>query len=222
MPCCSFVKFESCNAPSLVFSCESCRTKLRSYRGLLTHLHTCSKVPRPKTKSNETVLPFATTGTNLNMTHVGMGQKPLHPDSVSKPQEIPLQMPNQDSSAPQPVSAIAAPPLRSLLSSNQDSLPAQQKLKKEASDLLPSLTLVGSPAALDPPDAQGQPQTQSGSTPQSPPGFSAVWKKSQGKHLITQVTQNLLCARCRCVFFVDALTTRTAHSADILSYSGET
>uniref|UniRef100_A0A674MSS5 Zinc finger protein 414 n=1 Tax=Takifugu rubripes TaxID=31033 RepID=A0A674MSS5_TAKRU len=34
--------------PNIYFLCESCRTKLRSYRGLLTHLHTCSKVPQAK------------------------------------------------------------------------------------------------------------------------------------------------------------------------------
>ncbi|XP_049573491.1 zinc finger protein 414 [Syngnathus scovelli] len=39
--------------PNIFFLCENCRTKLRSYRGLLTHLHTCSKVPRGKTKSTE-------------------------------------------------------------------------------------------------------------------------------------------------------------------------
>nr|XP_057934527.1 zinc finger protein 414 isoform X2 [Doryrhamphus excisus] len=39
--------------PNLFFMCENCRTKLRSYRGLLTHLHTCSKVPRGKIKPTE-------------------------------------------------------------------------------------------------------------------------------------------------------------------------
>ncbi|KAM9832193.1 zinc finger protein 414-like [Neosynchiropus ocellatus] len=39
--------------PNIYFLCESCRTKLRSYRGLLTHLHTCSKVSRSKTKPAE-------------------------------------------------------------------------------------------------------------------------------------------------------------------------
>ncbi|XP_053717702.1 zinc finger protein 414 [Synchiropus splendidus] len=39
--------------PNIYFLCESCRTKLRSYRGLLTHLHTCSKVSRSKAKAAE-------------------------------------------------------------------------------------------------------------------------------------------------------------------------
>uniref|UniRef100_A0A8C5EGL7 C2H2-type domain-containing protein n=1 Tax=Gouania willdenowi TaxID=441366 RepID=A0A8C5EGL7_GOUWI len=38
---------------NVFFQCESCRTKLRSYRGLLTHLHSCSKVGRGRPKAAE-------------------------------------------------------------------------------------------------------------------------------------------------------------------------
>uniref|UniRef100_A0A8C6WV51 C2H2-type domain-containing protein n=1 Tax=Neogobius melanostomus TaxID=47308 RepID=A0A8C6WV51_9GOBI len=34
--------------PNIYFLCESCHAKLRSYRGLLIHLRTCSKAARPK------------------------------------------------------------------------------------------------------------------------------------------------------------------------------
>ncbi|KAK0132335.1 Zinc finger protein 414 [Merluccius polli] len=39
--------------PNIFFLCESCRAKLRSYRGLLTHLHTCSKVSRAKLRTEQ-------------------------------------------------------------------------------------------------------------------------------------------------------------------------
>lgn len=179
--------------------CESCRTKLRSYRGLLTHLHTCSKVPRGKTKSTEPVPPLPAAATNLNMTPVAMDQKPPRLDSVSKPQELPFQIRNPDSSfhaaVPQPDSA-APPLLGPPFFSNQETLPAQAPehlaeaapqlhLRNKASHLPLSPSLAGPAAALDPPDTQGQHHTQTrspASAPNSPPGSSAVWKKNQGKH----------------------------------------
>ncbi|XP_041751403.2 zinc finger protein 414 isoform X1 [Coregonus clupeaformis] len=39
--------------PNTYFLCQSCRSKLRSYRALLKHLHTCAKVARGKAKAGE-------------------------------------------------------------------------------------------------------------------------------------------------------------------------
>ncbi|XP_070688909.1 zinc finger protein 414 [Pempheris klunzingeri] len=181
--------------PNIFFLCESCRTKLRSYRGLLTHLHTCSKVPRGKTKPTEPTPPPPATVSNPNMTPMAMDQNPPQLDSVSSPQQLPPQIPNPDGSfpaaVPQPDSA-APPALGPPFSSNSETSPPQlaTQLRNSSSDLPPSLSLDGPTAAPEPPDAQGQQQTQTrspepvrpapGSAPHSPPGSSAVWKKNQG------------------------------------------
>lgn len=164
------------------FSCESCRTKLRSYRGLLTHLHTCSKVPRVKPKVTEAASPLVYTGLSANLTPVAPNQNPPQLDSMSKSQERTFQSPSSDSSVPPPNSA-AAPPLAPTTIPSQD-VHREPELKKIAPDLP---WYVGSAAAMELPDSQGQPQAQNrspASAPKSPSGPSAVWKKNQGKNLL--------------------------------------
>lgn len=166
------------------FSCESCRTKLRSYRGLLTHLHTCSKVLRVKPKVTDSVPSLAPVATNQN---------PSQLDARSKSQEMTVQPPSSDSSVPQSNSA-AAPPLAPTVISSQDVHPEQQELKKIAPDLPPD---VGSAAAMELPESQGQSQAPHrcpASAPKSPSGSSAIWKKNQGKNLITGITRLCSCA----------------------------
>ncbi|XP_039980296.1 zinc finger protein 414 [Xiphias gladius] len=191
--------------PNIFFLCESCRTKLRSYRGLLTHLHTCSKVPRGKTKPTEPAPPQPAALTNLNMTSMAMDQNPPRLESVSTPQQLPSQIPNQDGSFPtavtQPDSAVSLLLSPSFLSHPETSPPQlapqqlteavpQPLLRNGASNLPPSLNLDGPSAAPDPSDAQGQNHIQTRSpepvqpspvsAPHSPSGSSAVWKKNQG------------------------------------------
>ena len=184
----------------LFWRCESCRTKLRSYRGLLTHLHTCSKMPRGKTKSTEPMAPPTTAVTNPNITPMLMDQNPPLLDSVSTPQELSLQILNPEGSFPAavPVPDSAEPPLLGppFLSNPEISPPQlapqqvtevapQPQLKKVA--VPHSLNIVGPSAAPDLADNQGQHQTQTrspGSAPHSPPGSSAVWKKNQGEPLL--------------------------------------
>ncbi|XP_042338078.1 zinc finger protein 414, partial [Plectropomus leopardus] len=185
--------------------CESCRTKLRSYRGLLTHLHTCSKVPRGKAKPTEPAVPLP----NPNETPMDVDQKPPQLDSVSTPQQPPSQIPNPDGSFPAAVlqTDSAAPPvLGPPFSSNPETAPPQlgppqltdaapqPQIKTEVPNLpLPS-NLDVLAAAPEPPEAQSQQhltQTRSpeplppapGSAPRSPPVTSAVWKKNQGEPL---------------------------------------
>ncbi|XP_070765050.1 zinc finger protein 414 [Enoplosus armatus] len=184
--------------PNIFFLCESCRTKLRSYRGLLTHLHTCSKVPRGKTKPTEPMPPPPAAVTNPNMTPTAM-------DSVSAPQQLPSQTPNPDGSfpaaVPQPDSGdppFLGPPFLSAQQTSPPQLAPQQltegapqpQLWNKASDVSPTLNLEDPTVAPDLHDAQGQHQTQTrspepvhpapGAAPHSPPGSSAVWKKNQG------------------------------------------
>lgn len=174
------------------FSCESCRTKLRSYRGLLTHLHTCSKVPRVKPKVTDTAPPLVNTGFSLHLTSLATNHNPPQLDSMSKSQDMTFQTPSSDSALPQSNSA-AAPPLAPTVISSHDVHPKQQELKKIAPDLPP---YVGSAAAMELSDSQGQPQGQPqgqhrylASAPKSPSGPSAIWKKNQGKNLITGTTR---------------------------------
>ncbi|XP_061559290.1 zinc finger protein 414 [Phycodurus eques] len=74
--------------PNMFFLCENCRTKLRSYRGLLTHLHTCSKVPRGKVKSTEQTL-FQPIGvTTPNTTPLAANLNPPQMDVVSTSHQL--------------------------------------------------------------------------------------------------------------------------------------
>ncbi|XP_030581024.1 zinc finger protein 414 isoform X2 [Archocentrus centrarchus] len=170
--------------PNIFFQCESCRTKLRSYRGLLTHLHTCSKVPRGKSKPPEQTPPQAAAVTNPNIAP--------RLESVSAPQQLPSHIPNPDG-AIHPADPQADSSSPALLGSSGLPLPetsSQQTLMEKAPNIPPSLNMDGSQANPDPPDFQGQHQTQTRSpepihpspvsTPHSPPGLSAVWKKNQG------------------------------------------
>ncbi|KAJ4923437.1 hypothetical protein JOQ06_021436 [Pogonophryne albipinna] len=117
--------------PNIFFVCESCRTKLRSYRGLLTHLHTCSKVMRGKAKPTEP-----------NMA-------PMEVDAAS----VPSQILNPDPSFPAAVKpGPDGPPLLGTpFMSNLESAPPhpaptklteaapQPPIRSDASDLTPSL-----------------------------------------------------------------------------------
>ncbi|XP_031148624.1 zinc finger protein 414 [Sander lucioperca] len=187
--------------PNIFFLCESCRTKLRSYRGLLTHLHTCSKMSRGKTKATEPTAPLPA-ATNPNASFAAVDQKPPLLDSVSTPQQPPAPTPNPDASfpaadlKPDPAALLLLGP--PFLSNPETSPPPQlteadpqPPIKGEPSDL-PVFSNLDGPAAAAPdsPDAQGQHLTQTRSpepvhaapesAPRSPPGASVVWKKGQG------------------------------------------
>ncbi|KAM8762234.1 zinc finger protein 414 [Acanthopagrus schlegelii] len=210
--------------PNIFFLCESCRTKLRSYRGLLTHLHTCSKMPRGKTKSTESMAPPTTAVTNPNITPMLMDQNPPLLDSVSTPQELSLQILNPEGSFPAavPVPDSAEPPLLGppFLSNPEISPPQlapqqvtevapQPQLKKVA--VPHSLNIVGPSAAPDLADNQGQHQTQTrspGSAPHSPPGSSAVWKKNQGMACNRRILWEHTKGRYTCVQCGHSVTNR--------------
>ncbi|XP_020510133.2 zinc finger protein 414 [Labrus bergylta] len=191
--------------PNIYFLCENCRTKLRTYKGLLTHLHTCSKVSQGKTKLPEPMPPppAAAAPTDPSMTPTAMDQDPPQLESVSSSQQLQIQ--NTDGSLPAavPQSESAAPPhLGPPFLPNPDPSPpqlaAQQlteaallpQLINEASDMPPSLNLEGTSVVPDAPDTRGQNQAPSGSleptqpasgsSPLSPPP-SAVWRKNQAQ-----------------------------------------
>ncbi|XP_061669971.1 zinc finger protein 414 [Syngnathoides biaculeatus] len=74
--------------PNVYFLCENCRTKLRSYRGLLTHLHTCSKVARGKAKSTEQALLQPSAVTNPNTTPLAANLNPAQMDVTTSSQQL--------------------------------------------------------------------------------------------------------------------------------------
>lgn len=110
--------------PNIYFLCESCHAKLRSYRGLLVHLRTCSKAARPKvnpspspsTSTSSTVAATATAAT-------GAAEPP-----------VPMDVDNVQTTAP-PQDTLSSPPppqlppiaplsnLPPLLAPNQDLTP---------------------------------------------------------------------------------------------------
>nr|XP_020469373.1 zinc finger protein 414 [Monopterus albus] len=189
--------------PNIFFLCESCRTKLRSYRGLLTHLHTCSKVPRGKTKATEATAPqpAAVVNTNTPPTDQKLPQldsasafKQLASESQSPHASFPTAVLQPDSTAP----FILGPPFLSQSETSPQQLTSQQfpeaapqfPLRNGVTNLPPRLNTDDPAAAPDLPDAQDQKQMQTvspepvrpapGSVPHSPPGSSAVWRKNQG------------------------------------------
>ncbi|XP_068566850.1 zinc finger protein 414 [Cebidichthys violaceus] len=189
--------------PNIFFLCESCRTKLRSYRGLLTHLHTCSKVSRGRPKPSEPVPPPAPAAA-VTDPDPDLDQKPPLLDPVSAPQPLLSEIPNTEGSflaavlEADPAPPLLGPPFLSnpetsplhLAPPQLTSSAPQPRIKSEPSDLPPPLNPDGPTAASDSPDARGQHLTQTGCpepvhpapgpAPRSPPGSAAVWKKGQG------------------------------------------
>ncbi|XP_035996435.1 zinc finger protein 414 isoform X2 [Fundulus heteroclitus] len=181
--------------PNIYFQCESCRTKLRSYKGLLAHLHTCSKMPRAKPKAAEPAAPVLAAVAASNMTPKAADLAPPRLESVSSPQ-IPIQSTHPDGSlpaaAPLPDSAdppVLGPPILTL-----QELPPSQRVIKDSSPpplvdkvcKAPASVVAPKPAA-DPSDVQSQQQVHvrthgavhaaPGSATYTP--FAAVWRKNQ-------------------------------------------
>ncbi|XP_029353594.1 zinc finger protein 414 isoform X2 [Echeneis naucrates] len=193
--------------PNIFFLCESCRTKLRSYRGLLTHLHTCSKVPRGKAKTTEPTPLQSSAGTNQSTISTPM-------DSMSRPQQTAPHFPNQEGSFPaafpQPDSGV--PFLSSPFLSHPDNTDphltegAPQPLLRSGATTL-SVNQGVPFSAPDPSDAQTENQSKSTEPVQSGPGpaphallgSSAVWKKSQGMTCNRRILWEHTKGRYRCV-----------------------
>ncbi|XP_033479149.1 zinc finger protein 414 [Epinephelus lanceolatus] len=221
--------------PNIFFLCESCRTKLRSYRGLLTHLHTCSKVPRSKAKQTEPAAPPPAAATNPNVTPMDVEQKPPLLDSMTTPQQPPSQIPNPDGSLPAAALQLdsAAPPVLGPPFLPKTEFSPQQLGPPQLTEVAPlpqvmaeapALSAPSNPdgpaaAAPDPPDIQSQQhltQTRSpepvhpapAPAPRSPPGSTAVWKKNQGLSCNRRVLWEHTRGRYTCVQCGHVVTNR--------------
>ncbi|XP_054471412.1 zinc finger protein 414 [Anoplopoma fimbria] len=213
--------------PNIFFLCESCRTKLRSYRGLLTHLHTCSKVSRGRPKPSE---PLA--AGPASVTNPDLDQKPPLLDPVSTPQTLPSDLPNPEGSflatvlKTDPSPPLLGPPFSSDSETSPPHLALPQlpeaapqpRLMGEPSDQPQPLNLDGPKAAQDAMDAQGQHLTQTrspdrvnpapGPAPRSPPGFAAVWKKGSGTACSRRILWEHTKGRYTCVQCGHAVSNR--------------
>ncbi|XP_071775921.1 zinc finger protein 414 isoform X1 [Centroberyx gerrardi] len=207
--------------PNMFFLCESCRAKLRSYRGLLTHLHTCSKVPRGKMRAADpTPPPMAKPSTSPTATDHDTPQQ----DPVSTPLQISSQIQSTEVPPPAGVSQpdpAAAPLLNPPCLSNQGPSSPQLDLQQlteaasqsqsqiQTSNPSSSLSPDGQTATTDPlePQGQHQPQTKSpqpvhpapGLSPHSPPGSTTVWRKNQGPSSNKRILWEHTRGRYRCV-----------------------
>ncbi|XP_017275138.1 zinc finger protein 414 [Kryptolebias marmoratus] len=215
--------------PNIYFQCESCRTKLRSYRGLLAHLHTCSKVPRSKSKAAEPTAPTAGAAGGPSTSPQVAEQQPPRLESMSSPQQVSDQVTNPDGSLPAAAPqlgpteppALGPPmlPLQETPVSQLSEATPQPAVKMEAPDL--PCSLKGS----DPPNVQSQQQPPSrsavgahpgpGTAALSPPGSSAVWKKNQGLSCSRRVLWEHTRGRYTCVQCGHTTTNRKAMTQHI-------
>lgn len=153
---------------TLTYRCESCRAKLRSYRTLLKHLQTCAKVAKSKaTRVEGGPVPdpaFSGGDSDPSASYLSVDESQQMESEPSPPPRAP-----QAPSAPLAESATAF-----------ESVKPQNQLDAVYSSFPPSL----SPA----PDSEPQRSPRVGpvsmvtSSPQTPQGSNAVWRKNQGKH----------------------------------------
>ncbi|XP_072237205.1 zinc finger protein 414 isoform X2 [Leuresthes tenuis] len=229
--------------PNIYFQCESCRTKLRSYRNLLGHLHTCSKVTRGKPKAVEPTPLLPVTVSSPNTIPKAPDQQPPWLESVSSPQQLPLQIANPDGSfaavGPQPGSAdppVLGPPILALPETHPSKLSPPQlteaafqpPLGNEASDAPPSLNVAARQAAPDSSGARAQHQTQTrspeaiqpapGPAASSHPGSSAVWKKNPGMACSRRVLWEHTRGRYTCIQCGHIVTNRKEMTQHIKSH----
>ncbi|CAN9506830.1 unnamed protein product [Ophioblennius macclurei] len=209
---------------NIFFQCESCRTKLRSYRGLLTHLHSCSKVPRGKLKPlDPTAQPFPSAATT---SPTPMDQQPSQPQSEASPQQVqngsppvgdqsqpvipsglgPSSVPLPEMSPPVLTGVASPPPVTNITSNQLPSLEAPKTIIFPPE--VQAQTETGSPESVHSPPV---------SAPQSPPG-AAVWKKSQGLTCSRRILWEHTRGRYTCVQCGHCVSNRKEMSQHISSH----
>ncbi|XP_029900370.1 zinc finger protein 414 isoform X2 [Myripristis murdjan] len=120
--------------PNIYFLCESCRAKLRSYRGLLTHLHTCSKVPRGKTKAGEPTPVQPSPVAKSTSSPTAADHDAPQQDSASTSLQFSPQIQTTESTPPAGVNQLnmaAAPPVNPPALSNPEPSSAQPSLQQQ-------------------------------------------------------------------------------------------
>ncbi|XP_061099801.1 zinc finger protein 414-like isoform X2 [Conger conger] len=108
--------------PNHYFLCESCRAKLRSYRALFKHLHTCAKVAKSKAAREEMTSPGATAMTEVPESAPYDGTAPggLPADAQTPIKEEPMEL----EPVPTTAESVPATPL-ACLQATVNSLPPE-------------------------------------------------------------------------------------------------
>lgn len=220
--------------PNIYFLCESCHAKLRSYRGLLVHLRTCSKAARPK--QNPVPSPSASLSSSSTATAAPV---PMEVDlvnaSTAHSQDIlsaapPPQLPKIQ---PQPkLTPIQPQPNQASLVSPQQDLPAPDIMQHIIDSTVNTLFSKSTPTfpltqtqspELHPRAStnEGQVQQQRPKTPEPnkfmPPTVSStnVWRPGQGPTPERRVLWQHTRGRYTCVQCGHTVTNRremTEHS----------
>lgn len=209
--------------PNIYFLCESCHSKLRSYRGLLVHLRTCAKAARPKpnllpspasfTSATATAAPPVpmevdpvNTPTAPPHDTLKTAPPPQHPIVQSQPNQTPVLSPKQDLTAPDVIQHIIDSKVTDLFSKNSPMIP-------------PTQSPEGQPKSST---NEGQVQQQRPKTPELnkflPQAVTStnVWRPGQGTNPERRILWQHTRGRYTCVQCGHTVTNRkemTEHSA---------
>ncbi|XP_015256304.1 PREDICTED: zinc finger protein 414-like [Cyprinodon variegatus] len=192
---------------NIYFQCESCRTKLRSYRGLLAHLHTCSKMPRAKAPPTVATNPAPRT-TYLPPPQLEWESSPQSAAPLAQPEgSVPASSPPQESADP----PALGPPILTL----QEPPPLSEASPVTDDDS--TLPVGAKPAAAEPPDVQNQGRA-TGSPAYAP--SAAVWRKNQAMSSHRRVLWEHTRGRYTCTQCGHTLTNRKDMTQHISSQHG--
>ncbi|XP_036410298.1 zinc finger protein 414 isoform X2 [Megalops cyprinoides] len=200
--------------PNHYFLCESCRAKLRSYRALFKHLHTCAKVAKSKAARAEELNPAVSAPEAAESVSVSAAPALVTPHAAdpsgafhSSAEEEPMDLDH----APPPAVAspvAAAPPIPSFqapvssLLQDAASTPPPGSFSLLEPTVFPedpqhflTQTQPGAPPSSLPPGpaAPGQQQrpiravAPISPAPPTPLGSNAVWKKNQGQSFSSRI-----------------------------------
>ncbi|KAJ8393166.1 hypothetical protein AAFF_G00068490 [Aldrovandia affinis] len=152
--------------PNRYFLCESCRAKLRSYRALFKHLHTCAKVAKSKAARADEFNPPVSM-TVMEAAEFASVAAPFQSPMKEEPMEL----------EPAPLATDPAPLATNPAPSATDPAPLATVIAPLATESSPLST--AQPLASLQASRPARPAPPTPPAPLTPPGSNAVWKKNQ-------------------------------------------